>query len=116
MAIKFQYNKTSMQSLTKQLNQRIKALPTIKNKESALRLEVKKARDLYLDIEKKLENEINKYASFAPFWMEFDPGLLRIKEIITNRKKIAGVRVTSFEDIIFEVKPYLLIKMPDWML
>lgn len=104
-----------MQSLTKQLNQRIKALPTIKNKESALRLEVKKARDQYLDLDKKLENEISKYTSFAPFWMEFDPGLVKIKEIITNRKKIAGVRVTIFEDIIFEIKPYLLYKMPDWM-
>jgi V/A-type H+-transporting ATPase subunit D len=115
MAIKFQYNKTSMQSLTKQLNQRIKALPTIKNKESALRLEVKKARDQYLVIEKKLENELSKYASFAPFWMEFDPGLIKIKEVISNRKKIAGVRVISFDDIIFEVKPLLLYKMPDWM-
>ena len=43
MAIKFQYNKTSLQSLDKQLKMRVRALPTIKNKESALRSEVKKA-------------------------------------------------------------------------
>ena len=45
MAIKFQYNKTSLQTLEKQLKVRVKALPTIKSKESALRVEVKRARD-----------------------------------------------------------------------
>ena len=45
MAIKFQYNKTSLGELGKQLKMRQKALPTIKSKESALRSEVKKAKD-----------------------------------------------------------------------
>ena len=44
MAIKFQYNKTSLQELNKQLRMRRNALPILKNKESALRIEVKKAR------------------------------------------------------------------------
>ena len=44
MAVKFQYNKTSLQQLDKQLKMRERALPTIKNKESALRSEVKKAK------------------------------------------------------------------------
>ena len=45
MAIKFQYNKTSLNNLNKQLKMRKNALPTLKNKESALRVEVKKAKD-----------------------------------------------------------------------
>ncbi len=45
MAIKFQYNKTSLGELGKQLKMRQKALPTIKSKESALRTEVKRAKD-----------------------------------------------------------------------
>jgi V/A-type H+-transporting ATPase subunit D len=44
MAIRYQFNKTSLQQLEKQLKVRGRALPTIKNKESALRLEVKKAK------------------------------------------------------------------------
>ena len=40
MAIKFQYNKTSLTNLGKQLKIRRNALPTLKNKESALRLSV----------------------------------------------------------------------------
>ena len=45
MAIKFQYNKTSLGELGKQLKMRQKALPSIKSKESALGLEVKRAKD-----------------------------------------------------------------------
>ena len=45
MAIKFQYNKTSLNNLGKQLKMRQKALPTLQNKESALRLEVRKAKE-----------------------------------------------------------------------
>ena len=45
MAIRFQYNKTSLQDLGKQLKVRQRALPTLQNKESALRMEVKKAKD-----------------------------------------------------------------------
>ena len=45
MAIKFQYNKTSLGELGKQLKMRQKALPTSKSKESAPRPEVTKARD-----------------------------------------------------------------------
>ncbi|MEG1572657.1 MAG: V-type ATP synthase subunit D, partial [Bacteroidales bacterium] len=44
MAIRFQFNKTSLNDLDKNLKVRQKALPTIKNKESALRVEVKKAK------------------------------------------------------------------------
>jgi V/A-type H+/Na+-transporting ATPase subunit D len=42
VAVKFQYNKTEIQRLNKQLAIREKALPTLKSKETALRLEVKK--------------------------------------------------------------------------
>ena len=45
MAIKYQYNKTSLQQLEKQLKMRERSLPTIKSKESALRIEVKRTKD-----------------------------------------------------------------------
>ena len=58
MAIKFQYNKTSLQDLSKQLKVRVRALPTIKNKESALRMEVKKAKDMAGALSQKLDAAI----------------------------------------------------------
>ena len=59
MAIKFQYNKTSLQSLDKQLKMRVRALPTIKNKESALRSEVKKAKEVADEFDGKLDDTLN---------------------------------------------------------
>ena len=44
MAIKFQYNKTSLGELGKQLKIRTRAPPTLKNKAAALRLVFKKAK------------------------------------------------------------------------
>nr|HPK05125.1 V-type ATP synthase subunit D [Bacteroidales bacterium] len=54
MAIKFQYNKTSLQDMNKQLRIRLRALPTLKNKESALRVEVKRAKDEASKLDEKL--------------------------------------------------------------
>ena len=55
MEIKFQYNKTSLGDLGKQMKMRQKALPTIKSKESALRSEVKKAKDSAGDYRRRLD-------------------------------------------------------------
>ena len=57
MAIKFQYNKTSLQQLEKQLKVRVRTLPIIKNKESALRMEVKRCKSEAAALDEKLERE-----------------------------------------------------------
>jgi V/A-type H+/Na+-transporting ATPase subunit D len=58
VAIKFQYNKTALQGLDKQLKVRERALPTLKNKESALRVEVKRAKDKAAELEKDYNQQI----------------------------------------------------------
>ena len=59
MALKFQYNKTELLRLQKDLKVRINALPTLKNKESALRAIIKKYKKSLSDMEKSFE-ETNK--------------------------------------------------------
>ena len=67
MAIKFQYNKTSLQQLEKQLKMRERSLPTIKSKESALRIEVKRTKDEVNKLELQLErdSELREYGGFV---------------------------------------------------
>ena len=72
MAIKFQYNKTSLQMLEKQLKVRVRTLPIIKNKESALRMEVKRCKEEAVGLEEKLEQEIQAYEAMFALWNEFD--------------------------------------------
>jgi V/A-type H+/Na+-transporting ATPase subunit D len=114
MSIKFQYNKTSLQDLNKQLNMRVRALPTIKNKETALRIEVKKAKDEAALLDKRLEEKIKGYEYMARLWAEFDPSLITIKDVELSVKKIAGVKTPILDNIIFEISEFSLINKPDW--
>ena len=114
MAIKFQYNKTSLGELGKQLKMRQKALPTIKSKESALRSEVKKAKDSAQDYRRRLDALKGEYDYMVSLWGEFDSGLLRIADVELSTQKIAGVRTPVLQDVRFEEKPYDLFSSPVW--
>lgn len=114
MAIKFQYNKTSLHGLNKQLKIRERALPTIKSKESALRMEVKRTKDEVSALEDRLENEIRSYDFMMALWNEFKPDLISIKDVNLSSRKIAGVLVPMLDGIEFETKPYSLFNAPSW--
>ena len=114
MAIKFQYNKTSLGELGKQLKMRQKALPTIKSKESALRSEVKKARDSASDCRRRLDHLESEYDYMVSLWGESDPALVRVGDVELSVRKIAGVRTPVLEGIRFDEKPYDLFSSPAW--
>ncbi len=114
MAIKFQYNKTSLGDLGKQLKMRQKALPTIKSKESALRSEVKKARDSAGEYERRFEALRAEYDYMTALWGEFDSDLVRIADVELDQQKIAGVRTPVLRDVRFEHKAYDLFSSPVW--
>ena len=114
MAIKFQYNKTSLQSIEKQLKVRLRTLPIIKSKETALRLEVKKSKEEAVALERELENQIAGYESMYALWGEFDPTLVELKDVELAVKKIAGVRVPVLNNIRLEVKPFGVFSSPKW--
>lgn len=114
MAIKFQYNKTSLQGLNKQLNMRLKALPVIKNKETALRIEVKHAKNKVQEIEEELVKKIERYSISPGIWCEFTTQLVSVAEIKTSTKKIAGVKIPVMEEVIFKEAEYSLFSNPKW--
>ena len=114
MAIKFQYNKTSLGELGKQLKMRQTALPTIKSKESALRSEVKKAKDTARDYQRRLEALTAQYDYMVALWGEFDLTLLKVADVELSIQKIAGVRTPVLEDVRFDEKQYDLFSSPVW--
>ncbi|MBR4561443.1 MAG: V-type ATP synthase subunit D [Bacteroidales bacterium] len=114
MAIKFQYNKTSLNELNKQLKTRVRALPTLKSKESALRLEVKKAKQRSESLVAQLEAELKSYEYMARLWNEFEPGLISVTDVKLKTVKIAGVPVQSLEEVLFDVKDINLFTKPMW--
>jgi len=68
MAINFQYNKTAQQTLEKQLKVRERALPTLKNKESALRMEVKRAKDRTQELDSLMAEKLVQYDDMVQLW------------------------------------------------
>lgn len=116
MAIKFQYNKTALQQLEKQLKVRVRALPTIKNKESALRIEVKKAKDESKRLDAELSQAISSYDNMVALWGEFDTSLIKVADVTLDIKKIAGVNTPVLENIEFEQAEFSVFNAPKWYL
>lgn len=116
MAIKFQYNKTSLQQQQKALKMRVRALPTIKSKESALRMEVKRVRAEVEKLEEELEQSLRGYESLVALWGEFDPTIVKVKDVNMRIRKIAGIPVPELDDIDFEVRPFSLMNNPVWFM
>jgi V/A-type H+/Na+-transporting ATPase subunit D len=103
-----------MQLLGKQLKIRQRALPTIKNKESALRMEVKKAKDKVQELDSLLEAEMLKYSGMSGLWNEFKPSLIRVENVVLSQKKIAGVSTPLLQNIEFTVKEFSMFESPVW--
>jgi V/A-type H+-transporting ATPase subunit D len=116
MAIKFQYNKTSRQEVEKQLKMRIRALPTLQSKETALRMEVKKAKKEIEDLDKELESQIKSYEKMLALWTEFDPSLVTVKDVHLSKRKIAGVPIPILDGVDFDIKRFSIFSSPKWYL
>lgn len=114
MAIKFQYNKTSLTNLGKQLKVRQKALPTLKSKESALRVSVATAKEASERHIGELEQMMKDYDYLAALWNEFEPGLIRITDVELKTVKVAGVKVPELGEIKYELKPFNAFVKPAW--
>lgn len=114
MAIKFQYNKTSLNNLNKQLKMRKNALPTLKNKESALRLEVRKAKEYSEKLIDDLDAALKRYDYLAALWNEFEPGLIAITDIDLVTVKVAGVKTPELKEIYYQINDFNAFAKPAW--
>ena len=114
--IKFQYNKTSLQNLDKQLKMRVRALPTIKNKESALRSEVKKAKEVADQFDDKLEYTLHSLHEMLQLYDEYRPDILVVKDVSMSVKKIAGGRTPVLDNVEYEIRDFSLFNAPAWFL
>ena len=113
--IKFQYNKTALGELGKQLTMRPKAVPTTKSKEPARRPEVKKAKYQMSRLKAKLDKTMAEYDYMVQLWGEFDRSLIEVKDVKFGTQKIAGVQIPVLEDIQYTEKPYNLFSAPLWI-
>jgi V/A-type H+-transporting ATPase subunit D len=114
MAIKFQYNKTYLQILQRDLRVRENALPTLQAKESALRLEVKKAREQVATAQERLKQRMHDLSKTYRLWNEFPAGIVGIDDVNLDIKKIAGVKTPIFDGLRFDISRYSYVNNPAW--
>ena len=114
MAIKYQFNKTSLNDLNKQLRTRTRALPTLKNKESALRMEVKRAKTKSGELVQELQKALASYDYLAGLWNEFDSTLISVSDVVLETVKVAGIKTPHLKEVIFEILPYPFFSTPFW--
>ena len=112
MAIQYQFNKTSLQTLEKDLKMRQRSLPTLQSKETALRLEVKKAKHELDELDQEVERRIKDYDQMIALWGEFDTSLIHVDDVRMSIKKIAGVRVPVLDEVVYSTKEFSLFSSP----
>lgn len=94
----------------------MRALPTIKSKESALRMEVKRVRTEVEKLEEELKQSLQGYESLVALWGEFDPTIVRVRDVNMKIRKVAGIPVPELDNVDFEVRPFSLMNNPVWFM
>ncbi len=114
MALKYQYNKTTIQQFKKQLSIREKALPILKNKETALRKEVKELGHQLSALESDREKVNEQLRDYEVFWSEF-PDILVLEGLGMFQKKVVGVKVPEMGEITFRLVDMSWWRYPHWV-
>lgn len=115
MSIRVQYNKTFLNHLKKQLAIRKKVLPTLKSKETALRLEVKKISEKLESLQMQKQDFDAELEKYEHLWTRF-PDILVVEEIDIIVKNTAGTKIPVLKDIKFTLKEFTDFDLPIWLL
>jgi V/A-type H+-transporting ATPase subunit D len=112
----YKYNKSALNELNQQLKMRENALPTLKSKEAALRVEVKQAKEKAKEYNRLLEEEIKGIRDMMRLWTEFKPDLVKLKNASYTTRTIAGVKIPQLNELDFELSDISQYHNPDWFL
>jgi len=115
MELKYQFNKVAMQGLQRQLKIRETALPILKSKEAALRVTEKKMRDEYAQLEAEYDQKLEKLRDDIRLWAEFPDEIYELKEILINKRRVAGVEVPDIDRIDWHLRDFSRFHRPLWI-
>ena len=93
---------------------RQRTLPTLQSKESALRMEVKRAKDESRELDEEVDRRIKAYDQMIALWGEFDTTLIHVDDVKMSIKKIAGVRVPVLDEVLYSTKQFSIYDAPKW--
>jgi V/A-type H+-transporting ATPase subunit D len=100
------YTKIALQQLQKALKMRLAALPVIRSKESALRLEVKQQQQVLLGLKDDYQRALTAAAGAKGFWLLWQQDALKVEQYSTSLRNFAGVKLARLDK--------LQLSAPDW--
>lgn len=112
--MKYQFNKPALQKLRRDLAIRLRALPILKAKETALRLELRKCQARLVKLRHESEDLKKQCEPFVQLWTEY-PGLLNIAAIDIQHRSVAGVPLAEAATVDFKVIKAGLFHQRAWI-
>lgn len=100
------YTKIALQQLQKALKMRLAALPVIRSKESALRLEVKQQQQVLVGMKDDYQRALTAAAGAKGFWLLWQRDALKVEQYSTSLRNFAGVKLPRLDR--------LQLSAPDW--
>ena len=108
------YNKSTIQEFRKQLNVRLKALPVLMRKETALRQVISQQKPALKKLEQEYLVEKERLEGFENIWNDL-PSVLRVKHIERETVNIAGSKVERLAKVHFAELQLNPLYEPAWM-
>jgi V/A-type H+-transporting ATPase subunit D len=118
MADKILMNKNSLALLKSELKEYKTALPVFEMKEQKLKEEVQAVEEAIARLLTSIDanyKEVKKWAAVMAEESIDLSDLVRVREVVTQKKEIAGVEVEAVEDVLFEPIEIDLMETPLWV-
>ena len=109
------YNKTALQEYRRALAVRVRILPTLKSRESALRGEVAIARAEEALVARERATIVCVLEEYMALWAECPRGAVSVARVDKKMEKRAGVQVPVVEKVLMQVKTIDEPALPEWL-
>lgn len=116
MAVKFQYNKVSMQALQKELKIRVAALPTLKSKEAYLRITIKKEKHRLEELKAALNSLREQLGKSEQLFSEFPTSAIAVTSVEYGADNVAGISIPVLGEIRLHEEIRSAVLDPPWFL
>ncbi len=114
MKIQIKYNKTALREFQKKLQIRERALPTLKNKEAALRVMVLEAKKEWKSLDDLYLLKIKKIEGWKQLWKEFNTDIVGIKSVTSKSLNVAGLIIPEFQSMEIRINDFSIFGNPAW--
>ncbi|MFA6108124.1 MAG: V-type ATP synthase subunit D [Candidatus Latescibacterota bacterium] len=115
MALVYQFNRMAIQDLRRRLKARLTALPTLKNKETALRAAVQEHHLRLQEAQRTYDERLGRVREDLTLWAEFPAYIFVIERLVSRPVKVTGVVYPEFVEVVWNTREFSKFNKPAWV-